>query len=479
MKLSNLQTSPRKIKFRNLIIIFSTIVIWLVSTTAFSGLMIWTNLTNAVQVIQRIIISADGTEDPTTKFYDINYNWLWQIKIYIDKMIGDMVKDKDRAKDSNNDRKILWVDYPGWDLIFLNKDVFSWALWWNWWPWWPSITWAQWPAWPTGPQWPVWPAWTNWTNWTNWINWTPWSQWPVWPTGPQWTTWATWPVWPAWPTGPQWTTWANWLAWTNWTNWINWTPWSQWPVWPTGPQWTTWFLQDWILWATPFWNGLSRTTTNTNIFNIWSNVWIWIPAWNQIPEKLNVNWAIKISDTSNTCTTTNEWSIRYKNKCFQWCDWSSRVDIVWTWCTKPDYQCQWTLWTWEISTSISIPPSNNITWNYNTTPWTCTYICDKDYVINTWTNYCCDLPDNSSLYQTWTTTVTSKRWTSLRWTSLRWINNVANQTGITYQGWNCNFVCNSWYVRNWDINNPICLPVVAPVCGRGQSLRWWTCHRGQ
>jgi hypothetical protein len=151
MKLSNLQISPRKIKFRNLIIIFSTIVIWLVSTTAFSGLMIWTNLKNAVQTIQRIIISADWTDNSDTTFYDINWNLMWKTKIYRDR-ISDTLRDKYRATDINNDRKVLWIDTSTNDLIFLDKDVFSWSLWW-------STPWWIWPQWNT---WPQWPAWTNW-----------------------------------------------------------------------------------------------------------------------------------------------------------------------------------------------------------------------------------------------------------------------------------------------------------------------------
>ncbi len=419
-----------KFKLRNIVIIFFSILIWLWSIVALADLQVQTNLANAVQTIKEIIISTDWTNTPSSILYDINTGW--KIKIYTERIRAQtttIFKNKERANDINNNRMLLGIDTWTNDIIFLNKDVFSWALWW-----WGR--WLTWQIWPTGPKWDKGDPWEPWTNWTNW------TQWPV---GP------AWPQWPIWPQG------------LDWINWID------------------WFLQEGINWATPYRNWTSRTTTDTNIYNIWNNIWIWIPWTTQIPAKLNVHWMIKMFDIENEkdCNIIYEWTIRYKNKCFQWCDWSNRINLWWEWCQTPatTYQCIWQIQSWAIANNL-LPITNNSPRTYSTTPWQCTFTCNTDHTRNTWTNYCCNLPDNSSLYQTWTTITASKRWTSIWWTSLRWVNSMT-QTGITYQGWNCNFMCNEWYVRNWDINNPLCLPIISPVCGRGQSLRWWTCHRGQ
>jgi len=53
--------------------------------------------------------------------------------------------------------------------------------------------------------------------------------------------------------------------------------WADGSPWLQGAQWNTWadgFLPTGALWATPFWNGTSRTITDQNIFNLWNNVGI-------------------------------------------------------------------------------------------------------------------------------------------------------------------------------------------------------------
>ncbi len=280
-------------------------------------------------------------------------------------------------------------------------------------------------------------------------------------------TWETWPIGPVWPAGPAGENWTNWTNWTNGTNGIN------------GNTWATWFLQEGIPWATPYRNGTSRTTTDTNIYNFWTNVWIWVPRSTPIPAKLNVNWMIKLFDIENEkeCNLTYEWTIRYKNKCFQWCDWNNRTNLWWEWC-ETKYQCIWELQTWAIANNI-LPVTNYSLRKYAAIPWQCTFTCDTDYIRNTRTEYCCNIPENATLYQPWTTTTKPLWWNSKRWKSLWWTNTI-NTIWITYQNWKCDFICNEWFIRNGDPINPLCEAIVIPTCGRGSTSRGSTiCSRGE
>ncbi len=70
------------------------------------------------------------------------------------------------------------------------------------------------------------------------------------------------------------------------------------------PQWPTWFLQNWVLWDTPYRNGNEWITDNPYIFNLWTGtVWIgpnW--SWDNFPTVCNrgknigldINWMLRI-----------------------------------------------------------------------------------------------------------------------------------------------------------------------------------------
>ena len=112
----------------------------------------------------------------------------------------------------------------------------------------------------------------------------------------------TWATGAQWPQGIQgipwvwsWTAWATGAQWPQGNTWATGAQWIQWPQGIQGNTWATGLLQAGILWATPFWNGSSRTTNNTNIFNTGWNVKIanmlevscgsytnnkWIKIWN-------------------------------------------------------------------------------------------------------------------------------------------------------------------------------------------------------
>lgn len=633
-----------EIKLRNIVVIFLSILIWLWSIVVFaqqwSVLNISTDLNNAVQTIKRIIISTDWTDTESNKLFDLNTDWVGSSKIYTTRFSSSMNPDVTRAE--QNTRKVLWVDWND-NLIFLPNWAFSWAWWTNWnWNWWWDNLWNHTATWNLNMNW-FWISrdWTDkwiqlqsdhkvkisslasnpgkcvmvdadgilwlttcgsWSSAWAWNNWIDWAQWPA----------GTWIL----SIALSWTrnsnssaintyvvTYSAWLPYIfNLKNWARWATWEKWDDWDDGAD---WFLQAWIQWATPFRSWTSRITNNVNIFNKWNYVGIWFPAGSTLHTKLDVNWMIKISDSSPSteCNADMEWSMRYKSNCFQWCDWINRVDLWWLWCnTVTNYQCMWTrpansidthIWaipantswyyswtawacTYECKTNYIRDPINNIcetwtqivncvwlptnairfdvpssieqTWNwsqrdpsniwtyfdwypscdffcdiwyirnstnetcdidpwqwfsclwtlqtwaisnwsdptasdtwrtYNITPWICTYECDTDYIRNTWTQYCCNIPDNSTLYQSWTTTVQSLRWSAIRWTSLRWVN-TTNNTWIIYQNWNCNFTCDTWFARNWDLINPSCDSIIAPTCGR-----WFTswgstdCLRGQ
>ena len=141
----------------------------------------------------------------------------------------------------------------------------------------------------------------------------------------------------------------SWVIFSSWTNcfswWWIWIQWLDWPEWATG---ATWFLQDWILWATPFWNWTSRTTTNTNIFNIWSNVGIWIsnPLWFKL--KVNGNsyfsWSVHIWWLNpNTQTSL---TISWNTETNWWIYWATVLDLksdltfgIWAICSN-----EWAIW---------------------------------------------------------------------------------------------------------------------------------------
>ncbi|MCF7834662.1 hypothetical protein K9M48_01210 [Candidatus Gracilibacteria bacterium] len=142
------------------------------------------------------------------------------------------------------------------------------------------------------------------------------------------------------------------------------------------------------------------------------------------------------------------------------------------------FSCLGTLQTGAISNG-SDPTASDTGRTYNITPGICTYECDTDYIRNTGTQYCCNIPDNSTLYQSGTTTVQSLRGSAIRGTSLRGVN-TTNNTGIIYQNGNCNFTCDTGFARNGDLINPSCDSIIAPTCGRGFTSWGSTdCLRGQ
>lgn len=151
-------------------------------------------------------------------------------------------------------------------------------------------------TWATGAQWPQGIQGIPWV-----WSWTAWATGAQWPQGNTWATWPQWPQgiqgfqWPQWIKGNTWATGAQWIQWPQGIQGNTWATGAQWIQWPQGNTWATGLLQAGILWATPFWNGSSRTTNNTNIFNTGWNVKIanmlevscgsytnnkWIKIWN-------------------------------------------------------------------------------------------------------------------------------------------------------------------------------------------------------
>ncbi len=320
-------------KLQNLVMLFITILVWLWSVTVFA-LNIESNFSNTVQTIARIIISTDWTAELWNRIYDINYN-SWMIKAYLNNISPNMSRSWEWA--SGNDRRFLWIDMAqqsdSWhNLIFIEKDYFTQILSWI------SLSWAQWPAWPQWNTWLQWLQWLQWNTGSQWNTWLQWLQWLQWNTGSQWNTWLQWSQWLQWNTWPQWNTWLQWLQWLQWNTWPQWNTWDTWPVWP---QWNTWI---WI--GDDLWNHTALTNLiiwSHYISNDWNpNVWIWFDTTNNLLIKWNTlaNWkirtykTIKIADNFwiNFCDVSNAWEIRFKNNCFQWCDWLNRIDLWWAWC---------------------------------------------------------------------------------------------------------------------------------------------------
>ena len=133
------------------------------------------------------------------------------------------------------------------------------------------------------------------------------------------------------------------LSWIN----LSWAQWPAWPQWNTGLQWLQWpQWNTWIWIGDDLWNHTALTNLimgSHYISNDWNpNAWIWFNNTNNLLIKWNTlaNWkirtykTIKIADNFwiNFCDVSNAWEIRFKNNCFQWCDWLNRIDLWWAWC---------------------------------------------------------------------------------------------------------------------------------------------------
>ena len=217
--------------------------------------------------------------------------------------------------------------------------------------------------------------------------------------------------------------------------------------------WTTWFLQDWILWATPYWNWSSRTTTDTNIYNIGWPIWIWMTT--SLTAKLNINWAIKIWNITNMCDTNNEWSIRYRNQCLQVCDSFSWVDIQWSWCTNLSYDCNATppAPTTNVTLSNVSPTLPNISRGLGSLSNACKFQCNTNYTYNTGTNTCVA---NTKLSNCTWLPVANAAWYNVSSITQTWNGIFRAPTtwwiySISPSDTECKFRCNAWYTYNvWN-----------------------------
>ena len=216
---------------------------------------------------------------------------------------------------------ITWYGIVTWYLEWIQWPIGpQWIQGIQWNTWATGATWAKWDTWAT---WPQGPQGIQWIQGNTWAKWDTWAIWPQWIQGNTWAKWDTWAIGPQWPQGPQGIQWIQGNTWPtgpapahqrsstslrfqnpSWTWWsyVN-LIWPQWPAGPAGTDWNDWFLQTWTTCATPFWNWTSRTTLDTNICNLWSNVWIWTTS---AQKKLE----IRTTDENNlllrrNSTTTN------------------------------------------------------------------------------------------------------------------------------------------------------------------------------
>jgi len=111
-----------QIKIRNLILIFLTIVFWLWTLTVLADLEIQTDIQNAKQTIQQIVITSDGT-DAWEIYLDLNHNWSWSI--YINPL--------SLTENIAFSGKILWLD-ESWNVVYIYSSWLNtnWGWGWNW-----------------------------------------------------------------------------------------------------------------------------------------------------------------------------------------------------------------------------------------------------------------------------------------------------------------------------------------------------------
>ncbi|MFZ2719005.1 MAG: hypothetical protein WAZ12_04400 [Candidatus Absconditicoccaceae bacterium] len=298
----------QKVKLQNLIMIFSSIIIGLGSVFVLAYIPeIYTGLDNSIQTIERIIVSIDGTDNEATRLFDINTGT--KIKLYKDKLSWD------EAIDLTGVEKILGIDDNG-EIIFILKTL---------------IDGSELLTGPAGPDGPDGPAGATGATGINGINGVQGPAGPAGPMGPDGPDGPDGNNGNDGPTGPQGVDGP-----AGPTGQIGATGESTSITGATGPQGSTGSIQAGIMGATPFWNGSSRTTTDTNIYNMGSDISIGNPIPVSQGVKLNVNGTLQISNPGNTlCNANYRGSIRFLNQCFQGCNESGRIDLGGTGCGSP------------------------------------------------------------------------------------------------------------------------------------------------
>ena len=340
--------------FKYIFVFFVWIFFALFFTNAFT--LIKTNIDNAIQVIKRTYFTDSGTLS-------------WNVMMDINAIDGNIFISWSYL--SFGSGNFLWLTNSGY-LIFLSG--------------------AMWPQWPAGIDWTSIVSWWvqswilylqySWANGTwiwNWWN-IQWAKWETWDTGPQWPTWAKWETW---DTGLQWPTWATG------SNWIDGNTWATGPQWiqgNTGAIWATWFLQAWITWATPFWDGIQWITDNTNIFNTWFNIGI---ATVLPTAKLDINWNLRIRDVEYNWSLTwvlvidASWFVYQSDASLfvgtgpRWATWA-KWETWEAWTPGGPPWATWAIWpTWFLQAWITwaTPFWDGIQW-----------ITDNTNIFNTWFN---------------------------------------------------------------------------------------------
>jgi len=174
---------------------------------------------NAVQYIQKVFLTSDGSNS-------------WTTGITLDGTTNGGITITNLPS-----KPVLGTDANGKLIASTSGDVYNYIH--------GLLSWSQWATWA---QWLQWPQGNTWATWAQGIPW-------VW----SWTAWATWPA------GPQGNTWVQWLAWATW---------PAGPQGDTGAMGETWLLKQWVLWDTPYYDWHGWITMDSNIFNTGWNVGI-------------------------------------------------------------------------------------------------------------------------------------------------------------------------------------------------------------
>ncbi len=425
--------SKPQIKIRNIVIIFISIFIWFGAISVFAqtpSLQIFTTLTNAIQTIQRIII----TNDTNIPLYDINYNSKWWISINLDKLDSEMKKT---TQNMPNNRWVVWIDTNKKNLIIIPQNQFSW--------WWGGINTTVW--------------WRDYILWSNKIVQSFWWLWfgfdALWSF--QIDSLAADPSLPLDPLATDRCVYVD----NNWSLYAG-ECLSSYDACLTDP--TLCELDPDICTTDPTLCGDICTTdptlcgdpclTNPTLCELdpdicttdptlcedicttdpelcgilWDNLWdhiamqniqLWlnwivysdlenwesstdwifftesgnVAIWDYLNNlyqywaKLMIDWDIRIWWSAlDDCTPEKEGSIRYVDWCFQACDnfWdNSRVDVAWVGCAanivRENY-CEWNVPTNSIPTAVTQDSTQSR--NYDIQPWICTFVCQAWYKYN-------------------------------------------------------------------------------------------------
>ncbi len=153
---------------------------------------------------------------------------------------------------------------------------------------------------------------------------------------------------------------------------------------------------------------------------------------------------------NTTCTTW--WYIPYNNTCVE-------------------NKCQNNLPLNATSTATS--ENHQVSWNYQETPWECSFECNINYTYNSWSNTCepnsrtqsCSSIPSNSVYNSVATI-------SQTWNGTEWFPNLLSTHNTTSSSDECRFVCNAWYTYNVWSN--LCTPNNYIVTFNGNGWSWFS-----